>query len=129
MKNNNIKISVIIPAYNVEQYLDQCIDSILHQNIDLEIIVINDGSTDKTGDTAERYLINNKNIKVVHQAHSGPSTARNKGLDITESEYIAFIDSDDWIAKNSLLNLYNAASKNKADMVMGNMVYHYPDGR
>ena len=124
-----MRISVIIPIYNTAQYLKQCLDFILCQNIDLEIILVNDGSTDESQQIAEQYKISNKNIKVIHQTHLGPSVARNQGLEVAKGEYIAFVDSDDWIANDSLVKLYNVAIEYQADMVMGNMVYHYLDGR
>jgi len=122
-----MRLSAIIPAYNVDQYISDCIDSLLCQNIDIEIIIINDGSSDKTGDIAERYKNENENIKIIHQAHSGPSVARNRGLEIATGEYIAFIDSDDWITEGVLTKLYNIAIENQADMVMGNITFNYPD--
>lgn len=123
-----MRFSVIIPAYNVELYLSDCLDSLLCQDIDLEIIIIEDGSTDRTRDIAERYQENNKNILVVHQTNKGLSAARNKGLDLAKGEYIVFVDSDDWIAQGILPQLYKVAIDHDADMVMGNSFYQYPDG-
>lgn len=119
-----MKFSAIIPAYNVDQYLADCIDSLLSQDIDMEIIIINDGSSDQTGNIAEQYKKGNKNIKVVHQTNSGASVARNKGLDMAQGEYITFIDSDDWITEGILTKLYKIAVESQADMVMGNNSFH-----
>jgi len=123
-----MKFSAIIPAYNVDQYLPACLDSLLCQDVDMEIIIINDGSSDNTGNIAEQYKEENKNIIVIHQIHSGASVARNRGLEIAKGQYIVFLDSDDWICKGILSKLYNVAIDNQADMVMGNMIFCYPDG-
>jgi len=122
------KFSAIVPAYNVEQYLAECLDSLLDQDIDMEIIIVNDGSSDSTGEIAERYEKGNKNIRVIHQTNSGLSAARNKGFDVAQGEYIVLVDSDDWIAKGVLTKLYKVATAHQADMVMGNHLHRYPDG-
>lgn len=123
-----MNLSVIIPIYNIEKYLPTCINSVLNQEIDLEVILVDDGSTDKSYQIAEQYSLNYDNIILISQQHSGPSIARNQGLEIAKGEYIAFIDSDDWVSLNSLSNLYIIAKQNALDMVLGNMIYHYPDG-
>lgn len=93
-----MKISVIIPVYNVEKYLNQCIDSIIGQTYqDLEIILINDGSTDKSGSICDAYAQRDKRIKVIHKQNEGQASARNHGLSVATGDYISFIDSDDWI--------------------------------
>lgn len=126
---NQIKLSVVIPFYNVEAYLSKCIDSIiLNNDLNLEIILVDDGSTDYSSKIAEEYESQFHNISLIQQDHSGPSIARNRGIDIARGEYIAFIDSDDWVTENSLTNLYNKATEFQADMVMGNMVYEFPNG-
>ncbi|MCC8198352.1 MAG: glycosyltransferase [Tannerellaceae bacterium] len=118
-----MKFSAIIPAYNVDQYLPDCLDSLLCQNIDMEIIIIDDGSSDKTADIAEEYKKENKNLIVIHQSHSGAAVARNRGLEVAKGQYIVFVDSDDWIVKGVLNKLYIVAEENQADMVMGNMFF------
>ncbi len=123
-----MKISAIIPAHNVEDYLEECINSILCQEIETEIIIINDGSTDETGNIADRYQKDHENIFVIHQSHTGPSGARNRGLEIAKGDYIAFIDSDDWIENDILPKLYKIAKESDADMVMGNNIVQFPDG-
>ena len=111
------KISVIVPVYNVEKYLKRCLDSIINQTFkDIEIICINDGSTDNSGEILNSYAQKDKRIKIIEQTNSGLSAVRNKGIDIASGEYISFIDSDDWIDKNFYENLYNAACKNDADI-------------
>lgn len=123
-----INMSVIVPVYNVEEYLPVCIDSLLNQNISIEIILINDGSTDRSGVIANQYSNQDKRIKVIHQENGGASAARNAGLDIAQGEYIAFIDSDDWVKQDSLDGLYQKATRYQADVVMGNMLFYYQDG-
>ena len=91
-------ISVIVPIYQVEKYLEQCLDSILNQTYrNLEIILIDDGSPDRCGDICDRYASLDSRIKVIHQPNAGLSAARNAGMDIATGEYISFIDSDDYI--------------------------------
>ncbi len=127
-ENKHIAVSVIIPAYNVGEYLGDCIQSVVDQSCSIEIIVVNDGSTDHTLTVAQSYKKKYDNITIINQEHSGASIARNRGLAVAKGEYIAFIDSDDWVSKNSLLYLFQKAKKNKADMILGNMMYCYPDG-
>lgn len=114
-----MKISVIIPVYNTEEYLKECIDSILNQTIDLfEVIIVDDGSTDGSLALINEYAENHSNIYVVSQQNSGLGAARNMGLKIARGEYIYFIDSDDILEKNALEYCYNLASKNKLDMLI-----------
>ena len=97
----NPLISVIIPVYNVEQYLSHCIDSILSQTFtNFEILLIDDGSTDNSGIICDNYKNNDYRIKVFHKKHNGVSSARNMGLDKAVGEWITFVDADDWIDKN-----------------------------
>lgn len=103
-----MKLSIIIPAYNVEQYIEKCLTSCIEQDIpqsDYEIIVVNDGSPDGSLAVAERVAATATNITVVSQENGGLSAARNKGLSLAKGEYIWFIDSDDWIEKNCLAAL------------------------
>ncbi len=111
------KISVIIPVYNVEQYIEECLDSLLNQTYkNLEIICIDDGSTDRSGWICDQYVKKDSRIKVIHQKNSGAGAARNKGLDIASGDYIAFVDSDDYIEKNMYEELYNALIFNNAQI-------------
>ena len=94
-----MKISIIIPVYNVEKYLRECLDSILAQSYkDFEIILVDDGSTDSSGNICDEYSMKYENIKVLHKNNNGLSSARNAGLDIAQGEYILFIDSDDVVS-------------------------------
>ena len=93
-------ISVIVPIYNVELYLKRCIDSILCQTYEnLEIILIDDGSTDESGKICDEYQTMDKRIKVIHTKNRGAANARNCGINLAKGEYIGFVDSDDYIKK------------------------------
>jgi len=129
MENNPINLSVIIPLYNVEEYLPACLDSLMNQDdLVLEIILVNDGSTDRSGEIAEQYAQTVDRMKVIHQKNGGASVARNAGLKFAQGEYIAFFDSDDWVKENSLYELYRTAKAHQADVVMGKIWYYHPDG-
>ncbi len=112
------KLSVIIPVYNVEKYLNKCLDSILHQSFtDFEVICINDGSTDKSTDILNEYKSKDERIKVINQTNAGVSAARNRGLEIAQGHYIAFVDPDDWIDQNSFEVLYKKACETNTDIL------------
>lgn len=116
-------ISVIIPAYNVEAYIGVCLDSILCQTFkDIEILVVNDGSTDQTGEILNYYSDEYSNIKVIYQKNSGQSVARNKGIKAARGEYIVFVDSDDWLPSNKTLEMmYGVIRKSESDYVQGGL--------
>lgn len=98
---NNPKISVIVPVYNVEKYLSRCIDSILAQTFtDFELLLIDDGSKDKSGNICDEYAKKDSRIRVFHKENGGVSSARNLGLDNAEGEWILFVDADDWIEQD-----------------------------
>ena len=91
-------VSVIIPAYNIEDYIGRCLDSIISQTYkNLEIIVVDDGSRDRTGEILDNYAKKDRRIKVIHKENGGVSSARNKGIEVAEGDYIGFIDGDDLI--------------------------------
>ena len=111
------KISVIIPVYKVEKYLDRCIQSVVDQTYkNLEIILVDDGSPDRCGEICDEWAMRDSRIKVIHKANGGLSDARNAGLDIATGEYISFIDSDDYIQPEMLACLYNDIIKNHSDV-------------
>ncbi len=115
---NQALISVIIPVYNVENYLRECIDSVLCQTYgNFEIILVDDGSTDSSGGICDEYVDRDERISVIHQKNAGPSKTRNTGLENATGEYIYFLDSDDYIEKNALELLVNTAESNDADLV------------
>ena len=102
-----VKISVIVPVYNVENYLKKCIDSIINQTFqDIEIICVNDGSTDNSRKILEEYKNKDSRIKIIDKENGGLSSARNAGIKTAEGEFLSFIDSDDWIDKTMLEKLY-----------------------
>lgn len=113
------RISVIIPVYNAEEYIHTCIDSLLNQILkDIEIIIVDDGSTDNSAEILDEYAQIYKNIKVIHQTNQGPAVARNVGLENASGEYIGFVDSDDYVANDFYEILYNTAIKNSIDIVI-----------
>lgn len=123
------KVSIIIPIYNSEKYLKRCLDSVLEQNYsNIEIILINDGSTDKSIDIIKSYLSHPK-IILLNQENQGQSIARNNGIKIASGKYITFLDSDDWINKNYIGNLYKAISNGNSDISVSNAVLAYDNGK
>lgn len=114
----NEKISVIVAAYNVEEYIEKCIESILMQNYkSVEIIVVDDGSSDKTGELCRRFYLDNPDkIRLVRQENYGLSAARNLALSIATGDYVTFVDGDDYLEKNALTALYRALRKENADI-------------
>ena len=111
------KISIIVPVYNVENYLKNCIESILSQTFkDFEIILVNDGSTDTSYDICKYYLNIDSRVKVINKVNEGVSSARNTGLDVAIGEYIGFVDSDDYIHPQMYEILYNYISNTQSDI-------------
>jgi glycosyltransferase involved in cell wall biosynthesis len=117
---SEVKISVIVPVYNVEKYLHQCIDSLIHQTLkDIEIICINDISTDRSLDILQEYAQKDDRIIVVDLKEKGkPGGARNAGIRIAQGEYIGLVDSDDWVAEDMYESLYNASQNGTVDTVI-----------
>ncbi|MCM1518074.1 MAG: glycosyltransferase [Pseudoflavonifractor sp.] len=110
-------ISVIVPVYNVEKYLGTCIDSLVSQTYpNIEIILIDDGSTDNSGSICDMYSETHSNISVYHEPNGGSSVARNKGIDVSTGEYICFVDSDDWADKHMIESLYGNIAAYDADI-------------
>lgn len=115
----NPKISVIVPIYCAERYLEQCVDSLLKQTLNgIEIILVDDGSPDRCGEMADRYAAQYPHIRTVHQQNAGLGAARNAGLAVAVGEYVAFLDSDDWVREELYHKLYEAAVQKNADIVV-----------
>ena len=111
-------ISIIIPVYNVEKYLRQCLESVVNQSHkDIEILVVDDGSTDRSGTICDEYTARDKRVRVFHTENHGLSAARNYALDRTHGDYIAFLDSDDWLEETAMQTFLTAARKTGADIV------------
>lgn len=123
------KVSVIVPIYNVEKYLEKCINSLLSQTLeDIQIILVNDGSKDNSGNIAREYEKNNKNrITYVEKENGGLSDARNYGLKYATGDFIAFLDSDDYIEKNAYEEMYNKAIEENADYVECDFIWEFPN--
>lgn len=116
-------ISIVIPIYNVEKYLRRCLDSVLRQeNISMEIILVDDGSTDSSGKICEEYVAKQSNVRCIHIENSGPSTAKNIGYDIATGNYVAFIDSDDEIKPEMFSTMLKSGYKHNADIVCCNYI-------
>lgn len=131
-KEESLKLSIIVPVYNVEKYLERCVDSLLYQDIDkseYEIILINDGSTDRSYEIAQQLKSKHGNIVLLSQENKGQSAARNVGLDIARGKYIMFVDSDDILEPNVLKNLVVVSEKNSLDLCFYSTVFEYEDGR
>ncbi|MDE7322598.1 MAG: glycosyltransferase [Lachnospiraceae bacterium] len=116
---NQPLISVIVPVYNVEKYLARCVESILAQTYrNLEVILVDDGSTDNSGEACDAYAGKDVRVKTVHKSNGGLSDARNAGLQIAQGEYYAFVDSDDWVTTDYVAQLYNFLHQNHAQIAV-----------
>ena len=123
------KVSVIVPIYNVEKYLEKCINSLLSQTLeDIQIILVNDGSKDNSGNISKEYEKNNKDrVIYVEKENGGLSDARNYGLKYATGDFIAFLDSDDYIEKNAYEEMYNKAIEENADYVECDFIWEFPN--
>ena len=111
------KISVVVPVYNVEEYLDQCVESLVGQTYkNLEVILVDDGSPDNCPAMCDEWAERDNRIKVIHKENGGVSSARNAALDIASGDYIGFVDSDDWIEPDMYEILIKNAKKYDADI-------------
>lgn len=121
-------VSVIIPVYNVEKYLEECMESILSQTIkNFEVILVDDGSQDNSGKICDKYAEKDVRVKVLHKSNGGQSSARNYGLDHATGDYILYVDSDDYLSSDYLEQMYNMILIEDYDMVIGNTV-NFMDG-
>lgn len=128
-ENNDVRplVSLIIPVYNVEKYLRKALSSVENQTLkDIEVIIVNDGSTDRSPLIIEEFSERNSNFIVINQENKGLSGARNAGISISKGEYIAFMDSDDFVSPDFLQSLYQSAIENQADIVCCNYNIYYP---
>lgn len=123
-------VSIIVPVYNVEKYLNVCIESIVNQTYtNLEIILVDDGSKDKSGQLCEKWKSADQRIQVIHKENAGLGFARNSGLDIATGDYVMYIDSDDYISKNMVQKLLDTAEITGSDTVFCGLVRVLADGR
>lgn len=126
----NPKISIIVPVYNVEAYLPKCLDSLINQTLkDIEIICINDGSTDKSLEILQKYAKEDKRIKIIDQENQGPGVTRNNGIEVVTGDYIMFLDCDDWLDTNACELAYNQINKYKNDIVFFNFKRFYESSK
>ena len=122
------KISIIIPVYNKEGYLDRCLQSVLSQSFkDYEAICVDDGSDDLSLNVLKEYAYKHENLKIFAKDNEGPGSARNYGLDKASGEYVLFLDADDWILEDTLEKLYDTATSNDSDLVLFNATEYYKD--
>ena len=126
MNNRNEKISIIIPVYSVEQYIDRCLSSVISQTYrNIEIIVVIDGSKDGSEEICEKYANNDKRIKIIKQENKGLSAARNNGLEHASGQYVMFVDSDDYVDENFCLTPYQKLIETGSDIVMFDYMIYY----
>ena len=114
-------LSIIIPVYRVEKYLSKCLDSIVNQvkGRETEIIIIDDGSPDRSGEIADKYALEYSFVKVIHKANAGVAAARNTGIDSSQGNWLYFVDSDDWMAEGAVDILLDRTKKNPdADVIL-----------
>ena len=122
-------LSVIVPVYKVEAYLDQCVQSILNQTYnDLELILVDDGSPDRSGAMCDAWAERDSRVRVIHKENGGVCSARNAGLDAAGGEYVAFVDSDDWIAPEMYADMMAQAREHDCDVVLCDCVKEFPEG-
>lgn len=123
-------ISIVIPVYNVRPYLDECLGSVLSQSCThFECILVDDGSTDGSGELCDAWAAKDVRFRVIHQPNSGVSAARNRGMEQAQGEYICFIDSDDWIESNYLATLERQAESSKADLIVCGLTHEFKNGK
>lgn len=126
-----MKLSIIVPVYNVEEYLAACVDSLLAQTIgDCEIFLVDDGSKDRSGEIADRYAAEYPDrIRTLHTTNGGQGRARNLALPLAQGDFVGFVDSDDWVLPDMYKKLYSRAMETGADIVYCDFLEHWSDGR
>lgn len=118
------KVSIVVPVYNAEKYLERCISSLLKQTLsEIEIILVDDGSTDLSPDICERAACEDSRIRVIHKVNEGAGKARNTGLGLASGEYVGFVDSDDFVEYNMYEVLYKKAVDYKSDLVLSGVIF------
>ncbi len=128
IESQSIKVSIIVPVYNAEKYLRQCIESVLSQDyFNIEIILIDDESTDKCSAICDMFAKTDARVHVIHKKNEGAALARKTGLEATTGEYVLFVDCDDWIESNTISDCLNIALRDNADCVMFGYIREYPD--
>jgi len=117
-QQSRITFSVIIPVYNAEKYLEKCLDSVFAQSDSFKVIAVNDGSTDKSSEILQRYAKKHSNMIIINQKNQGVSAARNSALKVVDTDYITFIDSDDWFEKDAFKRVLSLIKKDHPDIVL-----------
>lgn len=126
--DTNVKVSVIVPIYNVEKYIHQCVDSILNQTLkEIEVILVDDGSPDRCGEICDEYANQDERVKVIHKENAGVAAARNSGIAIAQGEWMAFIDSDDWLEPDMFERAYDRGEMHHPDIVFFDGFQNFPD--
>ena len=117
-------VSIIVPVYGVEAYLSECVDSLLAQTYEnLEIILVDDGGKDRSGEICDRYAERDNRVRVIHKSNGGAASARNVGIDAATGEYICFVDGDDLVEKDYVTHLWSALSREDADISVCGLYY------
>src|SRR4051812_16630530 len=125
---NSPKVSIVVPIYKVEKYLNRCVDSILKQAYEnLEVILVDDGSPDNCGKIADQYASIDKRVKVIHKKNGGLSDARNAGMKYVTGHFTLFVDSDDWLDRDMVQEMVNKSEQYKAEIVQSAFYYAYDD--
>ena len=126
---NHVSVSVLVAAFNVEKYIERCLCSLINQTMkEIEIIIVDDGSTDSTGQICDKFACMDERVRVVHQENRGLPMARKRGLSLAKGDFIKFVDSDDWCEPNMCEHLFEKAIETKADIVFSSAFRHREDG-
>ena len=121
MNEKNQLVSLIVPVYNARDYLDTCVDSLLHQtHADIQVILVDDGSTDGSADLCDAWADKDARVMVIHRANSGVSAARNAGLDAADGDWLEFVDADDWLEEETVEELLELVHDRHAQMAIFN---------
>lgn len=127
---SQIKVSITVPIFNAEKELPRCINSLIKQTLpDIEIILVDDGSTDSSGRICDEYALKDSRIRVLHKSNGGSGAARQLGLENSRGNYYTVCDADDWVEPNMYKELYNKAIKDDSDIVLSNHYINYPNGK